>query len=367
MTAGRYVFWIIMVAVWLVVLSVVQIPLRKKRSLPLRIIILAVKVISGILLAFVLVALYIEPIFRFEIPLAALYVALFGESAGDLLHLIFVRSKNKNRNRLHFLLGVICTAAYMIYGTVNMQTVTADHFTVTSAKLDKPYKFVFVSDLHVGSAQSMRTTENTIRRINEENADFVVLGGDIVDIRTTGEEMEKTFSFIGEIEAPVFYIYGNHDRQRDYDHVAKKTFTEEELESAILSNGIRILRDEWISFSEDLVIFGREDAFAPERKKIDEIEKRPEDKFVLLADHSPYEKSDIIASKADLQVSGHTHAGQLFPLQWVYRLLGYEAYGWFRHGDTDLFVSSGAAGWNYPFRTEAGCHYDVISILPENM
>ena len=107
MTAGRYVFWIIMVAVWLVVLSVVQIPLRKKRSLPLRIIILAVKVISGILLAFVLVALYIEPIFRFEIPLAALYVALFGESAGDLLQLAFVRPKNQNGNKLLIVFGLL--------------------------------------------------------------------------------------------------------------------------------------------------------------------------------------------------------------------------------------------------------------------
>ena len=100
------------------------------------------------------------------------------------------------------------------------------------------------------------------------------------------------------------------------------------------------------------------------RKPIGDIPPRPEGSFVLLADHSPYETEDIIASGADLQISGHTHAGQLFPLQWIYRLAGYDAYGWFHHGETDVYVSSGASGWGFPFRTEAGCHYEVVTLQP---
>ena len=49
-------------------------------------------------------------------------------------------------------------------------------------------------------------------------------------------------------------------------------------------------------------------------------------------------------------------------MQGVYRLAGYDAYGFFRHGDTDLYVSAGASGWSFPFRTEAGCHYEVITL-----
>ena len=84
--------------------------------------------------------------------------------------------------------------------------------------------------------------------------------------------------------------------------------------------------------------------------------------YVLMVDHAPYVTQDIIDSGADLQLSGHAHAGQLFPLQGVYRLAGYDAYGFFRHGDTDLYVSAGASGWSFPFRTEAGCHYEVITL-----
>ena len=62
-----------------------------------------------------------------------------------------------------------------------MQIVSADRFTVVSDKLRQDHRFVFVADLHIGSSQSMQTVKNTIRKIDEENADFVLLGGDIVD------------------------------------------------------------------------------------------------------------------------------------------------------------------------------------------
>ena len=70
----------------------------------------------------------------------------------------------------------------------------------------------------------------------------------------------------------------------------------------------------------------------------------PDGPFVLSIDHSPYEKADIIEIRADLQLSGHSHAGQLFPLQVVYTIAGFNAYGWYRHGETDMFVSCGFSG-----------------------
>jgi len=78
-----------------------------------------------------------------------------------------------------------------------------------------------------------------------------------------------------------------------------------------------------------------------------------------------YAPEDTAASGADLQLSGHTHAGQLFPLRLIYNLTGYDAYGFYQHGDTTTYVSAGASGWNFPFRTEAQCQYDVIEFQPE--
>lgn len=139
-------------------------------------------------------------------------------------------------------------------------------------------------------------------------------------------------------------------------------FTPQELESTILKNNIQILKDEWISIGDDLVILGREDSSSSERIPIDIISPRPENAFVLQIDHSPYIYDEIEKSNADLQISGHTHAAQLFPLRFIYEIAGYNAYGFYRHGNTDVYVSSGASGWRVPFRTEAFCHYEVITL-----
>ena len=164
--------------------------------------------------------------------MAALYVVLMGDSAGDILSLIVGRKKGPAAIKVQAILCLACTVVYLFYGTVNMQTVTANRFTVESPKLDGEYRFVFAADFHVGASQSMKTTEKTIRKIGNENADFVVLGGDIVDVLTTKEEMETTFSLLGDIASPVYFIYGNHDRQKDYLDTFGQSFSEQELEDA---------------------------------------------------------------------------------------------------------------------------------------
>ena len=72
------------------------------------------------------------------------------------------------------------------------------------------------------------------------------------------------------------------------------------------------------------------------------------------------------AVTAVLQLSGHTHAGQFFPLQYVYRLGVDNIYGKYRRGDTDVYVTSGIAGWYFPFRTVARCNYEVITLEPQD-
>ena len=362
MTFWRYFGWTILIAIWFLLLWAVQYPIRRKDNLFVRLLLIIVKFLLGVVIAFEIMVSGSSIMARLGFPLAALYVVLLGDSVGDVLFLIFGRRRGSSGIKVQTILCLACTFIYLFYGTVNMQTVTANKFTVESPKLDREYRFVFAADFHVGSSQSMKTTEETIRKIGNENADFVVLGGDIVDVLTTKEEMETTFSLLGEIASPVYFIYGNHDRQKDYIDTFGQSFTLEELEEAIRKNGIIILQDEWVRISDGLILLGREDYSEPGRKAAQEMPPTPGDAFVLQIDHSPYQTEDIIASKADLQLSGHSHAGQLFPLRWVYGWLGYDAYGFYHHGDTELYVSSGVSGWDFPFRSEAGCHYEVITL-----
>lgn len=364
MTFSRYFCWTVLIAIWFLLLWVIQYPIRRKDNLFVRLLLIIVKLLLGVVLAFEIMTSASYIIAKLGFPLAALYVVLLGDSVGDILLLVFGRRRESPTIKVQTILCLACTVIYLFYGTVNMQTVTANRFTVESPKLDREYRVVFAADFHVGSSQSLKTTEETIRKIADENADFVILGGDIVDVLTTKEEMEETFSLLGEIGSPVYFVYGNHDRQKDYIATFGQSFSVQELEEVIKKNGIIILQDEWVSISDRLVLLGREAYSESGRKAVGEITPAPADAFVLQIDHSPYQTEDIIASKADLQLSGHSHAGQLFPLQWVYRLLGYDSYGFFHHGDTELYVSSGVSGWDFPFRSEAGCHYEVITLTP---
>ena len=71
-----------------------------------------------------------------------------------------------------------------------------------------------------------------------------------------------------------------------------------------------------------------------------------------------------MALGADLQLSGHTHAGQFFPLKLLYPLFT-PTYGEYEYDNgAKLIVSAGASGWRFPFRTEAHCSFEVVDLLP---
>ncbi|MCR4644656.1 MAG: metallophosphoesterase [Oscillospiraceae bacterium] len=366
MTLTLYILWFLLTAAWIAALTAAQVPLRKRRLVPVRIILAVVKILLGMLAANLVMIQDIGYHFWVCYVLTACHIALYGDALGDLLILPFVIAGKRESYALPQ--GILCTAlavSYLVFGTVNMQLVTAERLTFRSEKLTEGKRIVFVSDLHVGSSQSLATTDKTIRMIAEEEPDLVLLGGDIVDEYTTKEEMNWVFSQFGALDAPVYYIYGNHDRQDRNELTGGALYTPEELETALQDSGLRVLRDEWIRFSEDLVILGREDVSRPERLPLAEIPARPEDAFVLLVDHAPYQTEEIEQSGADLQLSGHSHAAQLFPLLVLYDLTGYEAYGTYLHGATTLYVSPGASGWCMTFRSEKRCSYAVISLMPE--
>ena len=224
---------------------------------------------------------------------------------------------------------------------------------------------MFVADLHYKASQSEKTVDKAFKEISELKPDFVLLGGDIVDDHTSAEDMREIFGKLGNLGVPVYYIYGNHDRQSHGDYLGGAKYTPQELEDAITGSGLKILKDDIEIWADDLVLLGREDITEDSRCAVSALPERPDNAFVVCVDHSPYNVDDILATKADLQLSGHTHAGQFFPLRYVYMLAVDNIYGDYRVGDTDLYVTSGITGWYFPFRTEAHCNYEVITLQPE--
>lgn len=346
-------------------LTLIQLPLRKKEMKPAaRIVLIVVKALLGIACAALPMAgpVQLRPVQPF---LMALYPALLMDAAADAVYSAVQAIRKKERRfgavkALSLVLGTL----FFAYGVVNMEIVTPEYHTYTSEKLAQEHTVVFIADLHVGSAQPFSVTEKTIAQVRALQPEATILGGDIVDDYTTKEEMEATFRLFASFETPVYYLYGNHDRQGHADYAGGKKFTQADLEAAMEANGVHILKDSFAQLAPDLLLLGREDITEGDgRADISTLKNPAPEKFLIVADHQPVEFKENLPVGTDLQLSGHTHAGQLFPLGALYSVIGY-CYGDYTEGDAVMNVSAGACGWRVPMRTDAHCHYEVITLKP---
>ncbi len=274
--------------------------------------------------------------------------------------------------RLHGsgVLPLLLFAALLLYGSINMHRVVQTDYTVTTPKSIRAegYRVAFLSDIHYGTVQDTAVLQASIQTVNAQSPDIVILGGDIVEEGTSLEEMQEVFYHLGCLEAPlgIYFVYGNHDRQADGK---SRTYTDEELVAAIETNGIILLEDETRVIGGELLLIGRADAAwdtnAVRKELSDLIQPGQEELFLLTLDHQPLEAAENAAAGVDLMLSGHTHAGQLFPVGYVTQWLGSMNYGLYQTGSCRSIVSSGFAGWGYGIRTQGRCEYVIVDILPE--
>ena len=353
-------------AVFSIVFHILQIGIRKKTGWKLLIVSLAIKFFVITLLAFLLVASDNVLTWRFPLLLGGLYVAVSADLIKDIVFLVFVLLKKKKRFlRLSIMFSVIFTGVVFAYSYFNMQIITPENIHFSSEKLKTEHRFVFLSDLHYGTAQQKGSFERALQEIESIKPDFIILGGDITDEFTTKDEMNEMYDRLGEANIPMYFIYGNHDRQDNAEYAYGRLYTDEELVTAMERNHVTIVKDAYVRLYDDLILLGREDPCRNgERVPFGKLPPRPGDGYLLCVEHTPYQNEDIISQKADLQLSGHTHDGQLFPLHWVYTLSGLKVHGLYNAGDTNVYVSSGIAGWGAPIRTESHCVYEIVTISP---
>lgn len=259
----------------------------------------------------------------------------------------------------------LLTTIFFSYGFLNIRNIVETSYTLKTHKNISPTKVLLLTDTHYGKVLKKKNLEKLKQKLEKEQIDILLLGGDIVDENTTKEEMKEIFKIIRSIKTTKgkYYIYGNHDRQK---YTKKKEFTEEELEKTIKENNIEILKDEKKEI-ENILIIGRDD-LSNKRKKLEELlTETINEKYIILIDHQPtdYEKASSLG--VDLILSGHTHAGQIFPAGSIIKWFKMADlwYGRKTVGQMEAIVSSGLAGWGYPIRTEKHSEYVLINIEKE--
>ncbi len=365
MTIPKIILWLILTAALYCGLYGVLFPLKKKNKVWINIVITAAEVILAVACAYIAIAAdQLLPRY-IECALAMLYTVFFAEAATELI-LMIVRlfKKDAVKNRISFITGAAVTVGFLMYMVINSQVITPDYHTFTSPKLKHNHKIVYVSDLHYGNTQTAEAVKKAFDDIKNENPELLLLGGDITDEYTSKEDMKYIYKQIGSLGIPVYFAYGNHDRQNHSADTGGRTYSDNELEEALKENGINALCDDY-KVLDDLVIFGREDYDSVKRVSVDKLKKFPDGKYVINLDHSPYLNDDIKKTEADLQLSGHVHAAQLFPLRLLYTLAVDNICGKYRSGNTDIYVSPGISGWAFPLRSESHCRYEVINLKSE--
>jgi len=297
----------------------------------------------------------------------------------DLLYFILKKlsSAEKNQNKsVTFrkiwqsgLIPVFCTIMLLGYGYWNMRHIVEQDYTIYTEKniRDEGYRIAMLSDLHYGTTIGAERLKEICKEIEDVKPDMVILCGDIVDERTSLSQLNELMPILGSIQSSYgsFYVYGNHDQALYYQ---ESDYTVIQLQEAIQSAGIAALRDESYHISEDLTLIGRDDPSFPveaNRRNSDELLKGIDtNDFLVVLDHRPVELVENSKAGYDLQLSGHTHAGQIWPVGLISDILGFGElnYGYRKIDDFQIIVSSGIAGWGYPLRTGSQSEFIIVDI-----
>lgn len=258
---------------------------------------------------------------------------------------------------------VLCTGLIFACGWHNLRNVVETGYTISTGKTVAGYRAALVADVHYGTSTDRASIQAVADRIAARQVDLVLLCGDIVDESTTLSEAREVFRIFGQIESTygTYFVYGNHDPA---PYTGQPNYTDEELAAALEDGGVTALVDQTVQITDDLVLAGRQDRSTSRLAVSSLLQGVDREDFILLMDHQPDEFAEKAEAGVDLQVSGHTHNGQIFPIGWLTRLLHVDdlVYGSETVDGMAAVVTSGLSGWGYPIRTQGHSEYVILDI-----
>jgi predicted MPP superfamily phosphohydrolase len=262
-----------------------------------------------------------------------------------------------------FLITSFLSVVLITGGFINAIMPVIKEYNIT---IDKPageiktLRIAAVSDIHLGSIIRKRSMKKLSGMLEKIKPDVILLLGDIVD----GElgpvlrgDLLKYFTRPQKQDA-LYAITGNHEFIGGADRTIPY----------IESKGIRVLKDEVVTLKGEIQIIGRLDRdsfryYAKERLSLEELIKNIDPvKPVILLDHQPLRLDESEEYGVDLQLSGHTHNGQLWPLNYLVRRFFELSHGYLKKGNTQIIVSSGFGIWGPRIRSCSRSEVLLINI-----
>lgn len=266
--------------------------------------------------------------------------------------------------------AIILTVITLVAGWYLNHHVWATHYMLATDKKIPPMRLVMFADAHLGTTFDGLGFQKHVQAMQAQNPDLVVVVGDYVDDGTTREEMIQATKALGQMKTKygVFFVFGNHDK--GYYGAAQRGFSGEDLVVELQKNNITVLRDEAVLLGDSFYVIGRQDASVEREQKghrksmskwVEELDK---EKYMIVLDHQPADYKNQAEAEVDLVLSGHTHGGQLWPMNQVGKWIGANdmIYGHERKNKTDFIVTSGISSWAIRFKTGTKSEFVVVDI-----
>lgn len=227
-------------------------------------------------------------------------------------------------------------------------------YTISSSNIPVAWnnkKVVLVSDIHLGVVYKEMFLKQLIKKINDQKPDLVLITGDLFD----GSRIDFSYlpKYLQTIKSKhgIYFVNGNHDGY----------FGSETADKLLTKGGIKVLKDEIVDI-DGLQIIGIDYMRGVNiTEKFKKLSKYDKNKYNILMYHEPIQIDQNIKAGIDLQLAGHTHFGQIFPIGYLTSILyGKYAYGLNKIGDAVAFTTSGAGGWGSAMRF--GTDSEIIEI-----
>lgn len=315
-----------------------------------------------------------------------LYAFLFVIVA-DLLRLVF--KKIRKESAIHIrpaIAGSICfllIISVSLYGMINARTIQTSSYNVTINKTAESLdslRIVLIADLHLGYSVGTSQMRQMVNKINAQNPDLVVVAGDIFDNEYEAlDNPDELATILGNIKSTygTYACYGNHDIQEPilagftFPKKGKK-MSDPRMDSLLEKAGITLLSDEYTLIDDAFYLYGRPDYERPgrgitTRKTPEEITSvLNHEKPIIVIDHEPRELDELADAGVDLDLCGHTHDGQVFPLTLITDLVWENACGYLQKGSMHNIVTSGVGVFGPNMRVGTRSEICVIDVDFQN-
>jgi hypothetical protein len=264
--------------------------------------------------------------------------------------------------RLAFFIPVLVTVAVATYGFFEARSIRCERVVITSPKIPREVGTVTIcqiSDVHLGLIVRESRLENILKKVTQAQPDILVSTGDLVDGQI--DNLGQLAGLLKDVNPPYgkFAVTGNHEFYAGLDHALQ--FTEEA--------GFTVLRGETRDVDGWMTIAGVDDPTGrhfglfrgPTEKTL--LVGIPRGRFTLLLKHQPVIDNEVLGL-FDLQLSGHTHKGQIFPFNYASKLFfPYDAGLIHLPRHSLLYVSRGSGTWGPPIRFLAPPEVTVITLV----